>query len=61
MPPYPQPLPEWPIPLFKLKIEDLDHEGADIFLSAVKPHIAMCEAVMASFEWLYDPETVPKK
>ena len=49
----------WPIPKFKLTIEDLDHEGVDIFLSAVQPKVALREAVIASFKWLYTPETVP--
>jgi len=58
MPPVPIP-PPWPIPKFKLTIEDLDHEGVDIFLTAVQPKVALREAVIASFKWLYTPETVP--
>lgn len=56
MPPSPHP---WPIPKFKLTIEDLDHEGVDIFLTVVQPKVALRDAVMASFKWLYTPETAP--
>ena len=59
MPPLPPPPHPWPIPKFKLTIEDLDHEGVDIFLTAVEPKVALREAVIASFKWLYTPETVP--
>ncbi|CAA7268062.1 unnamed protein product [Cyclocybe aegerita] len=53
-------LSQWPIPKFNLRIEDLDHEGADIFLGAVKPKEALREAVMASFNHLYTLQTVPR-
>jgi hypothetical protein len=59
MPPVPPP--EWPMPRLQLHIEDLDHEGTEIFLNAVNPQVAMREAVMASFRWLYSPGTVPQK
>lgn len=60
MPPLPPPPSHpWPIPKFKLTIEDLDHEGVDIFLAAVEPKVALREAVIASFKWLYTPETAP--
>ena len=61
MPPIsvPPPLPQWPIPKFKIIIEDLDHEGADIFLTAVEPKVALREAAIASFKHLYTPETAP--
>lgn len=57
-PPLP-PLPLWLLPKFKLIIEDLDHEGADIFLAAVQPKVALREAAIASFKHLYTPETAP--
>ncbi|PPQ79896.1 hypothetical protein CVT25_002952 [Psilocybe cyanescens] len=58
-PPPPAPKP-WPIPKLHLRIDDLDHEGSDIFLSAVNPKVALRAAVLASFEWLYTPETAPR-
>ena len=57
-PPLPPP-PIWPMPKFKITIEDLDHEGADIFLTAVQPKVALHEATLASFNHLYTSETAP--
>ncbi|KAF9056004.1 hypothetical protein BJ165DRAFT_466498 [Panaeolus papilionaceus] len=51
--------PSWPFPRLNLRIEDLSHEGVDIFLNAVNPKVALEEAVVASFTWLYTPETAP--
>ena len=51
--------PVWPIPKFKITIEDLDHEGADIFLKEVQPKVALRESAIASFKHLYTPETAP--
>jgi hypothetical protein len=59
MPPPPSPPPPWPMPKLKFTIEDLDHEGADIFLTAVHPKEALHQAVIASFRQLYTPETAP--
>ncbi|KAJ3503053.1 hypothetical protein NLJ89_g8606 [Agrocybe chaxingu] len=53
-------LSQWPIPKLNLRIEDLDHEGADIFLGAVKPKVALREAVMATFNQLYTLKNVPR-
>ena len=47
------------MPKFKITIEDLDHEGADIFLTAVQPKVALREATLASFNHLYTSETAP--
>ncbi|KAF8167508.1 hypothetical protein B0H34DRAFT_646728 [Crassisporium funariophilum] len=58
--PVPPPLP-WPIPKFNLRIEDLDHQGVDIFLAAVQPKVALREAVIASHKWLYTQDTAPMK
>ena len=60
-PPSPPPPPpkKWPIPKFRITIEDLDHEGADIFLNAVQPKVALREATIASFNHLYTTETAP--
>ena len=56
----PPPLPpSWPMPNFKITIENLDHEGAVIFLDAVQPKVALREAAIASFKHLYTPETAP--
>ncbi|KAF9532103.1 hypothetical protein CPB83DRAFT_848347 [Crepidotus variabilis] len=60
MPPVPLPPPAWPMPLLKLRIDDIDHEGAGIFLEAVNPKLALHTAVAASFKWLYTSDTVPK-
>ena len=60
MPPVAVP-PDWPMPRLQLRIEDLDHEGTEIFLNAVNPQVAMREAVMATFRRLYTPESVPQK
>ncbi|KAH9486410.1 hypothetical protein JR316_0000474 [Psilocybe cubensis] len=57
LPPPPKP---WPIPNFQLRIDDLDHEGVDIFLAAVNPKQAMHAAVMTSFQFLYTQRTVPR-
>lgn len=62
MPPahLPPPSQPWPIPQLHLRIDDLEHEGSDIFLGAVNPKAALREAVLASFNWLYTPDTVPR-
>ena len=54
-------LPCWHIPNFVLKIEDLDHEGASIFLENVRPREALKIAVEASYTWLYTPLTAPRQ
>jgi len=61
MPPTPIPPPPypWPVPKFHLRVDDLDHEGADIFLSLIQPKVALRQAVLATFNWLYTPETAP--
>lgn len=61
MPPIPVPEPSWPIPKFALRIDDLNHPGASIFFDAVKPLAALRDATIASFKWLYTPETVPNQ
>lgn len=53
-------LPHWHIPNFVLRVEDLDHEGASIFLDNVKPKEALKLAVEASYAWLYTPLTAPR-
>jgi len=59
--PVPPPSPPWPVPKLLFRIEDLDHEGADVFLEAVQPKVALREAIAASFKWLYTEATVPRK
>ncbi len=63
MPPPPphDPEPEWPIPEFHLRIEDIAHPGAKLFLDLVRPDVALREAVVTVCNWLYTPDTVPKK
>ncbi|TFK56765.1 plant basic secretory protein, partial [Heliocybe sulcata] len=56
----PLPPPQWPIPKFKLEVEDLGHPGAALFFDAVKPTQALRKAALSVFEWLYTPETVPR-
>ncbi|KDR85565.1 hypothetical protein GALMADRAFT_218662 [Galerina marginata CBS 339.88] len=51
--------PPWPVPQIKLRIDDLDHEGVEIFLNAVNPKDVLRRAILASFKWLYTPETAP--
>lgn len=57
MAPTPPREPSWP--QFDLRIEDLSHPGVSIFLASVQPLAALREAVIASFKWLYTPQTAP--
>lgn len=59
MAPTPPEEPSWP--QFDLRVEDLAHPGVPIFFEAVQPLAALREAVVASFKWLYTPETAPTK
>lgn len=59
MAPTPPREPSWP--QFDLRIEDLSHPGVSIFLASVQPLAALREAVIASFKWLYTPQTAPTK
>lgn len=63
MPPPPphDPSPQWPIPTFHLRIEDLAHPGAKLFLDHIRPDDALRDAVVTVCTWLYTPETVPTK
>lgn len=54
-------LTEWPHPKLRIRVEDLDHEGAEIFYDTVKPKEALREAIMASFTCLYTVKTVPRR
>lgn len=51
---------EWPIPTFRIRVDDVGHQGAQLFFEHVKPYEALKEAVLAVFQWLYTLETVPK-
>ncbi|KAJ7837422.1 plant basic secretory protein [Mycena olivaceomarginata] len=58
MPPTPPPPPppppiQWPLPKFNIRIEDLAHPGAALFLDNIKPLDALRSAVLASFNLLY--------
>ncbi|KAF8560166.1 plant basic secretory protein [Imleria badia] len=57
MPPSPV-LPSWHIPNFVLRVEDLNHEGATIFLNNFHRDLLQ-SAVEASYTWLYTPLTAP--
>ncbi|TEB38763.1 hypothetical protein FA13DRAFT_1724697 [Coprinellus micaceus] len=56
----PSPLP-WPLPKLRLQIDDLEHEGADVFLDNVNPKEALAIAVGASYRWLYTADNPPPK
>jgi len=54
----PSTLPSWHIPNLLLRIEDLNHQGAAIFLNNFHRDILQ-SAVEASYTWLYTPLTAP--
>jgi len=54
----PPALPSWNIPNFVLRVDDLNHEGATIFLDNFHRD-ALQTAVEASYKWLYTPLTAP--
>lgn len=62
MPPPPTPpRPQWPMPKFSLRIEDLSHPGVKLFLQSVDPHKVMVDACTSVFQWLYGTvEVAPK-
>ncbi|KAF7302913.1 hypothetical protein MKEN_01253600 [Mycena kentingensis (nom. inval.)] len=70
-PPKPPTEPDWPIPRFNIRIEDLAHPGAVIFFEALAlkdqhnvatPLEALRYAVLATLYWLYAvPECAPTK
>ncbi|RDX51852.1 plant basic secretory protein [Lentinus brumalis] len=62
MPPPPphDPEPQWPIPTFNIRIEDLAHPGAKLFLDHIRPDEALRNAVVTVCTWLYTPESVPR-
>jgi hypothetical protein len=57
---HPSSQPDWPIPRFSLRIDDLAHPGTAIFLQHIDVLDALREAVIASCHWLYTEETVPR-
>ncbi|KAF9486422.1 plant basic secretory protein [Pholiota conissans] len=48
------------MPKLLIRVDDLAHEGADVFFGAVNAKEALNAAVMASFKWLYTLEDVPR-
>lgn len=52
---------EWPIPTFRLRVDDLNHPGAQLFFKNVNANEALKDACIASFVWLYTLESVPRK
>lgn len=50
----------WPMPKFVFSVEDLHHEGVDIFNKACKPIDALTRAFEGVFETLYTLDTVPR-
>lgn len=59
--PAPPAPPPWPLPRLRLQIDDLEHEGASVFLDNVNPKQAMTTAVRASYRWLYSEDNLPPK
>jgi len=55
----PEPVPDYKIPKFDLRVEELAHPGAVLFFALIHPTEALTEAVLASYKWLYTPETAP--
>lgn len=51
----------WPIPRLDVRIEDVTHAGADIFLASVRPKEVLRSAVRASFARLYTRRNAPRK
>jgi len=47
------------LPGFDLRVEDLAHPGAILFLALVQPLEALAAAVRSSWQWLYTPTTTP--
>jgi len=52
-PSYSPPRLDWPIPTFKLQIDDLSHPGVKLFFDNVNPIQIMHDAAVAVFQWLY--------
>ena len=60
-PPPPSPEPQWPIPTFNVRIEDLAHPGAKIFLDNIRADEALRHAVTTVCRLLYTEQTVPRE
>ncbi|KAL6304872.1 plant basic secretory protein [Sparassis latifolia] len=56
---YGEPSSSWPIPTFELRVEDLAHPGARMFLESTQPADALKDAVIAVCSSLYTHESVP--
>ncbi|KAI0073945.1 plant basic secretory protein [Panus rudis PR-1116 ss-1] len=52
---------EWPIPTLRLRVDDLEHPGAQIFFNHIQPYDALRTAIMSVYTWLYTLETVPRE
>ena len=62
LPPPPPPRPDWPIPTFSLRIDDLSHPGIKLFFDNVDPIRVMHDATVAVLQWLYmTTDKAPKK
>ena len=62
MPPPPSdPGPQWPIPTFNIRIEDIAHRGAKIFLDNIRVDEALRHAVTTVCRLLYTEQTVPRE
>lgn len=52
---------EWPIPTLRIRVDDLNHPGAQLFFKHINPYEALKDACISSFVWLYTLETVPRQ
>ena len=52
-PPPARPYPEWPVPTFSLRIDDLSHPGVKLFFDNVDPIRIMHDSVVTALQWLY--------
>ncbi|KAH9178812.1 plant basic secretory protein [Lactarius sanguifluus] len=52
-PPPAPPRPDWPIPTVSLRIDDLSHPGAKLFLDNVDPIQIMRDSIITVLQWLY--------
>jgi len=59
VPPPKEPEPNYKIPKFDIRVQDLAHPGAVVFFALIHPTEALTDAVLASYQWLYTPGTTP--
>lgn len=57
--PAPKPKPQWKLPLLRLKVNDVMHEGAQRFFAELNGAQLLKDAVEGVLESLYTVETTP--